>query len=191
MVERIKVGELMSLADYENARAEWRRRVIGLRKARRLAVGNRVSLQFESRETVLFQVYETVRAEGIIDRAALEAECLVYNELLPDSRLLSVAMQIEAPDGNALRAALQQLKGMNRHLALWVAGEAVKAELDATPHRDAVAPSQHLRFRLSEGQAAAFVRPQEPVVIKIDHPNYQAQAAIEGETRRALIEDIK
>jgi hypothetical protein len=48
-----------------------------------VAVGPIVTLVFESRDTVRFQVQEVARVERLILDAAVQAELDVYNPLLP------------------------------------------------------------------------------------------------------------
>jgi hypothetical protein len=57
----------LGLAAYEKGRQDFRRRIIELKQKRRVSLGDRVSLVFENRETVIFQIQEMLRVERITD----------------------------------------------------------------------------------------------------------------------------
>ena len=67
--------ELLSAADYEEQRIEIRRRIIALKKRRRITVGDSITLVFENRETVLFQIQEMLRTERIFAPDKIQEEC--------------------------------------------------------------------------------------------------------------------
>ena len=62
----LTVQDMLPIEDYERARETFRRRIIDLKQRRRMAVGNLITLVFENRETVLFQIQEMIRAERIL-----------------------------------------------------------------------------------------------------------------------------
>ncbi|MCY0864605.1 MAG: DUF3501 family protein, partial [Sulfobacillus sp.] len=59
----LTLTDIMDLRDYENARDHIRRQVIALKKVRRVGIGPRVSVVFENRETMKFQIQEMCRIE--------------------------------------------------------------------------------------------------------------------------------
>jgi hypothetical protein len=66
-------------------RDEFRRRIMELKKHRRVTVGDRVTLVFENRDTLRFQIEEMLRAESITSDEGIAAELEVYNALMPDA----------------------------------------------------------------------------------------------------------
>ena len=68
---------------YERERDDFRRAVIAHKKLRRLSVGPVVTLTFESRMTMRFQVQEMARAERMTTDEQIQHELDVYNRLLP------------------------------------------------------------------------------------------------------------
>ena len=81
--QKIELKDVLNFFDYEKVRAEMRSRVIGLKRARRVSVGEHLSFVFENRHTVLFQIQEMCRVERITDDARIQDEIDVYNALLP------------------------------------------------------------------------------------------------------------
>ena len=55
-------------------RDAFRGHVIDIKKRRRVPVGDHVTLVFENRDTVLYQIQEMVRAERITSPEAIEDE---------------------------------------------------------------------------------------------------------------------
>ena len=68
---------------YERERDEFRARVIAVKKLRRISVGPVITLTFESRLTMRFQVQEMARAEKMVSDEQIQHELDVYNRLLP------------------------------------------------------------------------------------------------------------
>ena len=64
--------DLLSAAQYEENRADIRQRIITLKKRRRISVGELVTLVFENRETLLFQIQEMIRIERIFDPGKIQ-----------------------------------------------------------------------------------------------------------------------
>src|SRR4030042_4854025 len=94
-----------------------------MKKRRRISVGDRVSLVFENRETVLYQIQEMVRAEHITSPEAIQDEIDVYNRSVPEDGELSATMLIELTDREGIRAEIDRLVGINAHVRLRIGAE--------------------------------------------------------------------
>src|SRR5262249_7424824 len=94
-IRPVSLDELLGLDRYEQIRNEFPRGIIELKRTRRLAVGDIITLVFENHDTVFFQVQEMMRAERITDLDAIREELEVYNALLPQPGELSATMLIE------------------------------------------------------------------------------------------------
>ena len=173
------------------ARDTLRERTIAHKAARRVAVGPRVTLLFEDRETVRWQVLEMCRVEGTRDPAGVQHELDAYNELVPGEGELSATLFIEITDLAEIRPELDRLIGMDEHVLLQVGDRSVRAGFDPKQlDEDRIAAVQYIRFPLGEATARAFADPAVPARIAIDHPNYHAEAALEGATRDSLVRDL-
>ena len=60
-----------------------------------MAVGPLVTLVFENRDTIRFQVQEMARAEKIITDEGIQNELDIYNPLIPEPGTLSATLFIE------------------------------------------------------------------------------------------------
>lgn len=191
MTQPISVDDLKSIPEYDEQRIAVRRRIIALKKIRRLILGDRVSLVFDNRETLLFQIHEMMRAEGITDREALQAECDVYSALLPIGNELTATLFIELPPGSNVRQELKKLVGIDEHTALFLGDERIGAKFEegrSTAER--ICTIQYIRFRLEASQLERFKDLGVSAAIGIDHPNYESRLTLSEETRRSLIEDF-
>lgn len=186
----IVTGDILNLDEYEKTRLDMRTQVVALRHLRRVPVGNRISFEFENRETVLFQICETMRTEGITNETALAVECAVHSALLPTTQELSATLAFDLPEGANVREELRRLNGLDERTVLVVGVETVRASFEVVTKQGTIVRNQHVRFRLSAAARRNFLDVETSVLLKIDHPSYKAQAAIDGNQRRALIQDL-
>ena len=72
----------------------------GAQRNRQAAIGPNVTLYFEDRLTVQYQIQEMLRIERIFEAEAIADELGVYNPLIPDGTNLKATMMIEYPDAD-------------------------------------------------------------------------------------------
>ncbi len=167
--------DLMSLEEYATNRPEFRRRVIAHKRNRTIAVGDHVSLHFEDRLTMHYQVQEMLRIERIFEADAIDQELSAYNPLIPNGSNWKATMMVEYPDAEERRAALARLIGIEDRA--WVAAgdlERVYAVADEDMDRatDEKTSSVHfLRFELSATMIDA-IKSGSSLSLGIDHPEY-------------------
>ena len=85
-----------------------------MKKLRRISVGPVVTLTFESRLTMRFQVQEMARAEKMFTDQQIQHELDVYNRLLPAPGELSATLFLELTTEAELRTWLPRLVGIER-----------------------------------------------------------------------------
>jgi Protein of unknown function (DUF3501) len=192
-MEPIRKDDILGGAEYERTRPDFRRRVIALKNRRRIAVGEHATLHFETRETMLYQVHEMLRAESSWERpGAIEDEIEAYNPLIPSGGELSATLMIEyeTPEERAVR--LTELLGLDEHLWLHIGNtRPVKAAFDSaqvSPTR--ISSVQYVKWPLSEEQAGLIKTAGTVLRVVIDHPTYRAQAVLGEETRNELAADL-
>src|SRR5207248_10594714 len=83
------------LSDSEGVRGQFRKEVMAAKKDRRVQVGPDMTLVFENRITVKFQVQEIVRIERMTDAAQIAEETDGFNSMLPGPGELSATLMIE------------------------------------------------------------------------------------------------
>ena len=191
-MEKITLADTKPLPEYEAMRDTLRRHVIDMKKRRRVSVGDRVSLVFENRETVLYQIQEMVRAEHITSPEAIQDEIDVYNRSVPEDGELSATMFIELTDREGIRAEIDRLVGINEHVRLRIGSEHTIPGVfePGWSREDRVAAVQYVKFPLSPAQREAFRSGRVPVLIELNHPNYRATAQVGEAVRETLASDL-
>jgi hypothetical protein len=197
----LEIADIEDLRTYERGRESYRRRIIDLKRRRRIAVGPFVTLLFENRETVRFQVQEMARAERMMTDEQIQGELDIYNALLPTPTELSATMFIELTSEEDLRRWLPALVGVERTVELRIGGDPAGADRAAVApgvpeaaHEEALtrpamtASVHYVRFPLAADQVAAFAG--GPVVLAVTHPEYRHEAVLSDETRRELATDL-
>jgi hypothetical protein len=188
----VTLDELPTLDDYEQRRNAIRAEMIRLRGRRRIQLGELVSLGFENRDTVRYQVCEMMRAEHIRDRARLLDELEVYNDLIPAPGQLSCTLFIEVPDQSQIRTVLNRLVGVDEALTLRVGDIAVPGESE--PGRSTLektASVHYVKWTLPPAARAHFQAGDAPVEITSEHPNYRRGVVLTSEQVAELARDLE
>src|SRR5262245_29609935 len=189
-MNKVALEDIVGNAAYERERQQRRERIIELKRNRRVSVGDKVSLVFENRDTVIFQIQEMMRAEKISDLDKIREEIEVYNELVPGPRELSATLFLEFEDQTHLREELLKFLGIDEAVYLKVGKHSIHARFeDGHSKEDKVSAVQYVKFPFSESMLQAFVKGEKAALV-IDHPNYQARAVIASDTRQSLVKDF-
>ena len=186
--------DLLSHADYETQRPAFQREVIGLKKRRRIEVGPLVTLIFENRETLQFQIQEMIRAERIFEPAKIQEELDVYNALLPCHGELSATLMIEITDDDRIKSILDTLQGIDQPdtLCICVENEAVFAKFEAGHSKeDKISAVHFIRFSIPKAVTIMLQSHRANVDIKITHENYIAEAHVPDPMQKEWLKDLK
>ena len=191
-MQKLRVEDVLPLDDYLRVRDRMRARVRSERARRRVPVGDRVSLHFENRDTVLFQVEEMIRVEAIRDPAKIAEEVAIYNDLIAGDGELRATFFVEITDRARIRSDLDSLVGLeSRGLSLSIGGEGVPAEFEPGHAReDRISAVHFVRFQLTPQQRRAFAAGDVPVEVEIEHPSYRARQRLSADTVAALGDDL-
>lgn len=190
-MKKVTLEDIRGLAAYEKVREDFRRHIIELKKSRRLAVGDKVSLLFENRDTVIFQIQEMVRAEKITDLDKIREEIDVYNSLIPEAGELSATLFLEIEEQSRIREELLKFLGIDERVYLKIGNRTIHARFEPGHSKeDKISAVQYVRFSFKPDEIRAFVEGKEEAELLIDHPNYKAGAVIGDEMRKSLTEDL-
>jgi hypothetical protein len=190
-MNKINLDDIMGFAAYEKVRERFRQRVIELKKKRRVAVGDKVSLVFENRDTVIFQIQEMMRAEKITDPDKIREEIEVYNGLIPKPGELSATLFLEIEDQSRLRDDLLKFLGVDEAVFIEVGARKIQARFEeGRSKEDKISAVQYVKFPFTADDRAAFAGSAE-ATLSIEHPNYQARVRLEAETRESLLADLQ
>ena len=185
--------DLLTLEAYAAGRADFRTRVLAHKAARRVLLGDHLSLHFEDRLTVQYQVQEMLRIERIFEAAAIEDDLGAYNPLIPDGGNLKATALIEYADVDERRRALERLVGIEDRVWMAIGDHApvyAIADEDMDRERDDKTAAVHfLRFEFSEAARAA-AKAGASWRAGVDHPNYHVEVTLPAATAAALAADF-
>src|SRR5687768_9877342 len=193
---KIDITEIKDLVQYEKVREQMRARVIELKARRRVLLGDQLSLLFENRETVLFQIQEMTRTERIVDERKIQEEIDAYAPLLPAPGELSATLFIEIPglvhlSQDEVRQTVNRFQGIDRALWLVVGPHRIPATFEAGfSKEEKMAAVQYIRFAVSDAARAALADANADARLLVDHPHYKAEAVLRPETRAELHADL-
>jgi hypothetical protein len=192
-MEKLSVADLLSLEQYHRDRNAFRAEALAHKRRRQAAIGANVTLFFEDRVTVQYQVQEMLRIERIFENEAIEEELAAYNPLIPDGGNLKATMMIEFPDADERRKALQTLAGVEDAVYLEVEGQprvmAIADEDLERSNAEKTSAVHFLRFEVGPEARAALER-GAALKIGVDHPQYRCELTAGDDLRTALAADL-
>lgn len=170
-------ADLWSLEAYAERRKDFRAQVLEHKKNRAVKLGEHVTLLFEDRLTVQYQIQEMLRVERIFEAEGIEDELAAYNPLIPDGANLKATMLIEYGEAEERRQALAQLIGIEDRTWMRVAGfEPVLAIADEDLEREneeKTSSVHFLRFEFTPPMIAA-AKAGASLSVGVDHSHYSA-----------------
>lgn len=190
----ITPDSLMSLEAYSKWRKAHKAEVIEHRKLRSVALGEHITVQFESELTMRYQIQEMLRIEKIFEEEGIQSEIDAYAPLVPDGSNWKATMLIEYPDVNERKRELARLIGVQDRMFVEVEGQPrVYAIADEDLDRDneeKTSAVHFLRFELPPAAKAA-VKAGAGVKLGCDHTHYPAHVSIPVETLASLAGDLR
>ncbi len=194
---KLDLVDIADLRAYERERADFRTSVMALKKKRRLSVGPVITLLFENRQTIRFQIQEMARAEKIFTDEGIQTELDVYNPLIPEPGHLAATLFIELVADDEMRTWLPALVGIERHVVFRLGDgpDATEARCTVDPDhekqltRDEITAAVHyIHFSFTSDQVEQFR--SGPVSLAIDHPAYLHEIPLTSENKGELSRDL-
>lgn len=191
---KLTLADIADTRAYERERDEFRDRIIELKRRRRVHVGTVVTLVFENRETIRFQIQEMARVEHIATDEGIQEELDVYNPLVPEPGQLRATLFIELTNDEQMRVWLPKLVGIEQSVLFRLAdGSEVRCTVEAQHSsqltREHVTAAVHyLEFEFTPEQVAAF---GDGVQLVIDHPEYLEVVELSPTTVAELSADLQ
>ena len=195
---KLTLGDIADLRAYEREREAFRTHIIALKKRRRVHVGPVVTLVFENRDTIRFQIQEMARVEKLISDEAIEGELRAYNPLIPEPGSLSATLFIELTSEPALREWLPRLVGIELAVELRIGSGDDAVVVRCTPDadhekqltRDEITASVHyIHWDLTPDQVETFAT--SPVRVAVRHPEYDHETELSAPTHAELLTDLR
>jgi hypothetical protein len=194
MMHQLTHDDLIALDEYERQREAYRKTIIELKRRRRIGIGDKVTMVFENRETLRFQIQEMIRVERIVDRQKVQDELDVYNALLPSSGELSATLLIELTEADTMKHWLDLFMGLDhgQKLGLRAGGEVVYGEFEGGhSHETKISAVHFVRFRPTPAMITALADPAVRVALSVRHAGYEADAEVPWTMRQEWLSDLR
>lgn len=193
-MKKISRQDLHSLEDYSAMRKEFREQIIKHKKNRVIQVGPNVTMHFEDRLIMQYQIQEMLRAEKIFESEGIQEELDAYNPMIPDGSNWKVTFMIEFPDPDERAVRLREMLGIEDATYVQVSGfDKVNPISDEDLPRETAekTSSVHfMRFELTSEMIKAL-KAGAALSVGIDHPEYQyAIEALPSSIRDSLVADL-
>ncbi len=189
-MKKVILDDILGFTAYEKIRQQFRDEIIEKKKMRRVSVGDNVSIVFENRDTVIFQIQEMLRAERIADLDKIREEIAVYNELIPSPGELSATLFLEIEDQSHLREDLLKFLGIDEAVSLKVGNHVVPGRFEEGRSKDdKISAVQYVKFPFDAAARQAFLGGAK-VELVINHLNYQATTVLRPEAQKSLAQDL-
>jgi hypothetical protein len=186
--------DLIPLHTYRQGRDEYVKKMIAYKNTRRIKLASNISLLFENRNTVLFQIQELVNSEDLTDPSELDEYISIYAGMLPNESELSATLFIELDNQERLAELLKQLKGIEHHLTLNVDGETVQAVFEEVhDDREFTTSVHYLKFPLTETVKSSLLNGSSDelrVTVSLDHPQLSDTVTLTPDTVGSLQKDL-
>ena len=190
---KLTVADIADARAYERERDALRAQVIELKRRRRVALGTVVTLTFESRDTMRYQIQEMARVERIFTDEGIKDELDVYNPMVPEPGELCATLFVELTSDEQMKEWLPKLVGIEQHVRFVLPdGSEVRCVVDpqhaAQLTREHITAAVHyVTFAFTPAQVAAFA---DGVRLEIDHPAYLEAVELAPGTVAELLADL-
>ncbi|MFC5581897.1 DUF3501 family protein [Rhodanobacter terrae] len=192
-MHKLTRSDLLTLEAYAQQRGEFRARVMAHKKKRTVHIGEHLTLIFEDRLSVQYQVQEMLRIERIFEAAGIQDELDAYNPLIPDGGNLKATLLIEYADVEQRKRELVRLRRIEHAIALSVHEHApVTAIADEDMERsndEKTAAVHFLRFELDAAMIADW-NAGAAVTLASTLPAMPAEVTLTPEQRCMLAADF-
>jgi len=193
-MNKLNRSDLYSLEKYAELRNDMRARAIAHKRDRRLPLGPNLTLYFEDRLTIQYQVQEMLRIEKIFETQGIEEELQAYNPLIPDGCNWKATMMIEFDDKE--ERARQLARMVNIESTVWLRIDdcvpvSPVADEDLERTTEAKTSAVHfLRFELTRTMIDKLKHGAE-LRAGVDHEAYRYRVEpVPDNVRKALILDL-
>jgi len=185
--------DLYSLEEYATIRSSFREEVVAHKKARSIALGDHVTILFEDRRTIQYQIQEMLRIERTFEPEGIQDELDAYNPLIPTGNTLKATMFIEYGNPEERKEKLKELAGIEHKVYVQVIGfDPVFAIADEDLERgdeDKTSAVHFLTFHFTPDMIEAFS--DTPVVVGVTHDKYGKYTQVNEQLKLKLEKDFE
>ena len=187
-------SDLHSLEDYSRIREDFKRMAVNHRKQRQVQVGRHMTLHFEDRVTVKYQIQEMLLIEKTFLSEGIQDELDAYNPLVPNGNNLKATLTIEYGNPTERAEMLEKLCRVEDKIYVKVEGHQpvyAIADEDMDRSNDVKTAAVHfLRFELTPEMIKDLRGLDNAFTVGVDHPAYNEYTRVNTLTKEMLVKDF-
>ncbi len=145
----IETQHIQTFHTYRLNRKSFRQQMIPLRKNLSIMLADSVRLQFETRQTVIYQIQEMVYADKLADPSRIQAQIDNYAHMITSNERISATLMMEF-SGSTAEQSLKQRQGIEQSIFLQIGDTVswVEANMDIGG-KPVISPVHFLQFSFS------------------------------------------
>jgi hypothetical protein len=186
--------DLHSLEEYSKIRENFKKAAINHRKQRQISIGKHMTLHFEDRVTVKYQIQEMLLVEKTFTQEGIQDELDAYNPLVPTGTNLKATLTIEYGDPVIRAEMLKKLRRVEDKIFLQIGDDSpifAIADEDIDRSNDEKTSAVHfLRWEFTTEQIKAFENLNNEITVGVDHENFQYLTKVDISTQEILARDF-
>ena len=194
MTQTITRQDLVSINTYRKGREEYLQKMIAYKNDRRVQLSEHISVLFENRNTVLFQIQELLNSEDLEDPQEIDEYIDIYSGMLPDENELSATLFIELDNQSKLSELLVELKGIEHHLRLVVGSETIQAVFEEVhDDREFTTSVHYLKFPFTQTAKDLLLNgsiDSLDATLQLNHPNLAEKVTLSANCIKSLQKDL-
>ena len=180
---KITIDDIIPWNEYAEIRMERVKLIVKVKSRRRIDLGNRLTLLFENRDTVVQQIQEMVYLDRLEKKEDIEREIKIYSDLLPCGGKIKATLYINAFDQEDLLKVFKELKGIYNSVFLKVGDKLIQGIPEAGREQgEAFSTVQYLTFDLEGAKS-------DDIEVHVIHENYRVSKKLDKDLARQLIKE--
>ncbi len=190
---KIKIEELLDIIEYEKIRNMYRKDIIKYKKNRRISLGPNITIVFENKKTLMFQIQEIMRAERLVHDKQIQSEIDVYTSIMPPKRGLSATLFLEVTEESKIKSVLNSFIGLSlgNFIFFQVGDKKVNAVFETGREKeDNISSVHYIKFKFDKDILADFKNKDIKAGLVINFKDYNYSFDIVNEFRNSLIKDF-
>jgi hypothetical protein len=190
----LTLDDLLPLDEFAGQRREYFESLNRyLNRYRRVRIGPRLTLRFENRQTLWFQVQDILRIARLGDPVRIQEELDLYNRLLPGRNQLQAALLVDVPAEGRLSddcAFWQTLTGDELRLRI---GDIhfPSTLVTCRPEDRCIGAAHWVQFALGADARCLLANFRKPALFEVVHEAYRHDSApLSEDIRQSLLDDL-
>ena len=189
----INKDELLNIIEYEKVRNDYRKDIIAYKKNRRFTLGPNVTIIFENKKTLLFQIQEIMRAERLVHDRQIQEEIDVYSSIMPSKKELSATLFLEVTEEHKIRSVLDSFIGLSLNNSVYfkIGDSKVYAAFESGREKeDNISSVHYIKFPFDQKAINGLKNNDLKLSLNINYNEYSYSHEILDSSRISLQRDL-